>query len=225
MSIPRTVPERQVSAPWGRDSMTQDSFDGDSSDAESQAPQEIVPHPSPYRGCTAAAFADINSALATRSLRTSVYQGPTGSHPQTSYLARPAPQSTSRSSGTPESFPHAARTTYISSTSPYSNPETRPKPSERSKSLPRLLFRADHDASGGAPKRNHTVLKSWTARRFQRTSRQTEGSGEKDGYSSHKEGRVADGGNVQGLGKGSEHPGPVQDRKTRKRRAGTCIIM
>lgn len=205
--------------------MTQESLDGYSSEAESAPPQEIAPHPSPYRGCTAAAFADINQALATRSLRTSVYQSPLGSH-SPGYLARPAPQPSSRSSDAPEPFPRAARMTYISSAPPYSHLEARPKNPGRTKSLPvRLLGLAHHDENDGAPRKNRTVLKCWTARRSQPTSGQPAGLEEKDRSGSHKEGRAVGRGNVQGSVEGKEHAGPVQDRKTRKRRAGTCIIM
>ncbi|QRV75924.1 hypothetical protein RhiJN_03939 [Ceratobasidium sp. AG-Ba] len=58
---------------WRRDSISGESLDVQSTETNSLYPQPpMAPYPSPYHGITAAAFTDINRALAVRSLRDSV---------------------------------------------------------------------------------------------------------------------------------------------------------
>jgi hypothetical protein len=135
-----------------RESVTEESLSLCSSDREPNFSQAVdgYNHPSPYRSSTAAAFADINRALAVRSLRDSVNLGPNTGQMPPGNLARPRPGiqpllSTMYTTGTGASSNQAEKST-----------SQAPKRSKSSKSLPGGLrtpmnpeWEQEHTYSGG----------------------------------------------------------------------------
>lgn len=129
MSIIAAVPAHNPS--WSRDSLSEESVDTHSTEIHgSYPPPPIAPHASPYRGITAAAFTDINRALAVRSLRESVVVS-SGNLPSTKCAAR-----TGSYIRSPPSFPGPSPTRHENITEQQSDQSVlRPKAIRRPRSM------------------------------------------------------------------------------------------
>jgi hypothetical protein len=144
-------------------------------------PAPAAMHPSPYRGCTAAAFADINRALATRSLRSSVYVSPAASN-----VARPVlyPQSPPSSPDPPLTTP-----TGVSVNQRKTQPVSKPTYFVRARSLPahvKTWSHTDDEEDEATPKRRGG-MKPWSPLRSQRapsTARKLEAQFHQAGHES-----------------------------------------
>ncbi|KAB5591123.1 Reovirus sigma C capsid domain-containing protein [Ceratobasidium theobromae] len=90
MSSVGVTPEQFTrSTSWGRYSISEENQSPKAD--ESGFPQTAGAYPSPYRTANAAAFADINRALARRSLKDSVYASPHARQVYLRSLSCPAP--------------------------------------------------------------------------------------------------------------------------------------
>ncbi|KAG8714529.1 hypothetical protein FRC08_011817 [Ceratobasidium sp. 394] len=183
-----------------RDSVSQESFDA-SSTAEPDPAAPIALYPSPYRASTAAAFSDINRALAVRSLRDAVHMSSTGCLQATRNTA----QNSSCARSSPTRFAPPAGEPQI------------PQPEPKAKSITRSRSMTAH-------------LKPWAPLRCGRASAHltedeekpvevalnpTDGRGSPGGTRSSGEARVEKGA-----------PQTQETRPARKRRSTVhCIIM
>ncbi|KAG8745369.1 hypothetical protein FRC10_008228 [Ceratobasidium sp. 414] len=199
------APEHDLLSRW--DSVSEVSFNASSTAEPDGLAPPIAPYPSPYRACTAAAFSDINRALAVRSLRESV-RASSGSLAAT----RNVVQNSSCPRSPPSSFP--ARFASPAAEPQTAQPEPKPKSITRSRSMT-------------------TNLGPWAPLRCGRASAHlTEDEEKPVGVALNTEGRKSSGrtrssGEAR-VGEGAPHPDmPTQGTRPAGKRRSTvhCIIM